>query len=103
MPRYLAMPLSAALLITGCSQFDEPRGLAVVREEVFVHIKLVDELHAPRGKRYGQAECVSNICTIYLLRQHYPFCLAHEVRHLFEGRYHGDRASLEDCQLATPL
>lgn len=37
----------------------------------------------------------SNTC-IVMLRE-YPICLLHELRHCFEGEWHPDRPSDEDC------
>lgn len=98
----LHLLLVAGLLVAGCARDDAPDEMPLVRDEVFVHIQLVQELPSKSGKRYGQATCANQVCKISLLKRNYPFCLAHELRHLFEGSYHGDRPSLEDCAVAVP-
>lgn len=80
------------VLAAGCaSLFDGPRP---TRDEVFVRIRLVDDL--PYGK-FGMASCFQGICQVQLRRETYPYCLLHELRHPFEGNFHEGRDSVEDC------
>lgn len=82
------------LLAAGCSGFfngPQPR-----RDEVFVHIRLVDDL--PHGQ-FGLASCHDAFCSIQLRRETYPYCLLHELRHPFEGNFHEGHHSTEDCHI----
>ncbi|MES2917031.1 MAG: hypothetical protein V4729_00275 [Pseudomonadota bacterium] len=82
------------LLAAGCAGlFDGPRPS---RDEVFVHIRLVDDL--PHGQ-FGLASCHEGVCSIRLRRETYPYCLLHELRHPFEGNFHEGRHSTEDCHV----
>lgn len=89
--RYLGIAL--ALLLSGCGFFDattKPK-----RDEVFVAIKLVDDLPM---RQYGEARCsVDGVCILEIKRDTYPMCITHEVRHAFEGNFHGNQPSDEDC------
>lgn len=76
-----------ALLLAGCAA-PEP-----VRDSAFIHFKLVDAvtITSMEGKA-GVAICTSaGICEIQIRRDRYPECVEHEVRHAFEGPWHGSR------------
>ena len=89
--RYLGIALS--LLLAGCDYFDAPA--KPKRDEVFVAIKLVDDLPM---RQYGEAQCTGvGVCTIKLKRDTYPMCITHEIRHAFEGNFHAGRESTDDC------
>jgi len=48
-------------------------------------------------KAYGLSRCANNVCVIEILRDRYPYCLHHEIRHVFEGDWHAGRESIEGC------
>ena len=87
----------ALLLLSGCAIFDGPVPL---RDSAAFSVTIVDELP---GKTYpgqaGVAACnpAGDNCALFILRSHYPICLTHEIRHAFEGPFHGSRPSDESC------
>ena len=81
----------ALLLLSGCAIFDGPVPL---HQERKIHVVLVDDLPGGIG---GRANWFSDTCTVWLRRSTYPRCLQHEIRHCFEGPFHGNNASSEDC------
>lgn len=89
--RILALCLT--LLLSGCDFFEstaKPK-----RDAVFVQIELVDDLPM---RQYGSAQCSGDgVCILKIKRDTYPMCIAHEVRHAFEGDFHGNKPSDEDC------
>lgn len=81
------------LLLAGCDYFDA--SAKPQRDTVFVQIQLVDDLPM---RQYGEARCSGEgVCILKIKRATYPMCIAHEVRHAFEGAFHDDRESTEDC------
>ena len=80
------------LLLLGCSAFDSP-DYRVVR-----HISTIetheDPLLGPYS-RAGYARVVGDKC--YITLREYPICLKHEVRHCYEGAWHGNEISSDDC------
>ena len=88
--------LAIALLLSGCATDDAPR--ATVRDDVLIHVRLVDHIdYKPGTEAFGLARCANDVCVLEILRDRYPFCLQHEIRHAFEGDWHAHRESLEDC------
>lgn len=89
-------PRIALLVATlaGCSTFDPPAPVPI-RHAAFVHVDLVDSFADPSQR--GQAVCTGSVCQVQILRKHYPFCLQHEMRHVFEGAWHGDLKTTADC------
>lgn len=87
----LALTALALIALSGCASLPTP-----VQSEVLTRITLVDDL--PPGV-YGVATWVGSFCSIRLRRDTYPTCLQHEQRHCFEGAFHGNRLSSEDCYL----
>lgn len=90
------LTLVAALLISGCVTDDAPP--AVLRDDVLLYVHLVDHIdYRSDTKAYGLTRCANNVCTLEILRDSYPYCLQHELRHAFEGNWHANRETLEDC------
>jgi hypothetical protein len=44
----------------------------------------------------GRATWVNGMC--YIALREYPTCLAHEVRHCLEGKWHGNEPNHDDCR-----
>lgn len=81
-----------ALCLTGCAVVQP----TPVRDRVIVEIELTEAL--PPGI-IGRAWCIpdGSWCHMKLRRSAYPRCATHEIRHLFEGAWHGDTPSTVDC------
>ena len=88
--------LAFALLLPGCaSQFTAPEP---IRDDVLIHVHLVDHIdYQPGAEAFGLARCANGVCVLQVLRERYPFCLLHELRHAFEGNWHPGRETLDDC------
>lgn len=87
----LAVTALVLIALSGCSIFDGPRPL---HSNVTVDITLADHVS---GGYAGRAFWFDNQCQVLLLRDSYPRCLQHEIRHCFEGAFHGAQPSDEDC------
>jgi len=68
------------LLLTGCAAF-EPEPYDIKHPVSTISIT-VD----PMLKTQGLATVTGDKCTVVL--REYPVCLAHEIRHCFEGAWH---------------
>jgi hypothetical protein len=68
------------------------------RDEVFVHIRLVDAIDE-RPDALGLANCSNGVCYIQILRDRYPDCITHEVRHGFEASWHEHRETTDYCMV----
>lgn len=93
--RALALLLLASL--TGCASL-HPAPVPY-RDAVSLRVELVADHELPPNV-YGRADCVpgTDYCLIRLRKSAYPYCIRHEIlRHPFEGAFHGDRRSTEDC------
>jgi hypothetical protein len=79
------------LMLTGCASFDPAPTPKLIRSKAFVHLELVDVVTMPgHEKAAGVTLCTTTgICHIQIRRDHYPRCLEHESRHVFEGPWHG--------------
>lgn len=75
--------------ITGCDDFDGPPPQRL-RDTSVITIS-VD----PGARHPGWADWKGGACHITL--REYPLCLAHEVRHCFEGDWHPGYRTGEDC------
>lgn len=63
-----------------------------------IHVRLVDEIaYRPGHTAYGKTQCANGVCVIEILRDRYPYCLSHEIRHAFEDDWHHGRETTEDC------
>ena len=91
-------PVLAVLLLTGCAMFDGPVPL---RDSATFTVMLVDRLPGAYPGQVGRAVCNASgdNCALMLLRDQYPLCLTHEIRHAFEGPFHGSARSGEDCHV----
>jgi len=77
-----------AMTLTGCALFEaEPYDLK--RNVSTIHLK-IDPMLAQRFDNekgaMGKASVMGDTC--YITLRSYPICLAHEVRHCFEGSWH---------------
>ena len=69
-----------------------------VRDDVLIHVHLVDHIdYQPGAEAFGLSRCANGVCVLQVLRERYPFCLLHELRHAFEGDWHPGRETLDDC------
>ena len=77
------------LLLTGCAAFD-PEPYTLARHISTITIKVDPMLgmmpDAEGNQLNGTAVVTGDKCTIVL--REYPVCLAHEIRHCFEGSWH---------------
>lgn len=95
------------LLLTACSI--GPTKYDRIQDSATVTVHIVDELpvnktpnvlaetHCMYGKDSSGKVVVAEDCKIYIKKELYPRCLAHELRHVFEGDWHQGRHSTEDC------
>lgn len=75
-----------------------PRPPEPVRDDVLSHVHLVDHIdYQPGAEAFGLSRCANGVCVLHVLRERYPFCLLHELRHAFEGDWHPGRETLDDC------
>ncbi|WBL59228.1 hypothetical protein LQF05_15045 [Stutzerimonas stutzeri] len=87
--------LGTAVAMGGCAA--EPVRKPT-RDEALIHVRLVDRIdYKPGADAYGLSRCANGVCVIELLREHYPYCLGHELRHVFEGDWHAGHETLEGC------
>lgn len=88
--------LAFVLLLPGCaSQLAPPEP---TRDDVLIHVHLVDHIdYQPGAEAFGLSRCANGVCVLHVLRERYPFCLLHELRHAFEGDWHPGRETLDDC------
>lgn len=94
--RWCWQVLAVALLLSGCATDDAPRVIA--RNDVLLHVRLVDHIdYKPGTEAYGLTRCANDVCILQILRDRYPYCLQHEIRHAIEGNWHAHRETLEDC------
>lgn len=93
--RALILTLLLISLI-GCASIQKP---VPYRDAVTIRVELVSDAELPLNV-YGRADCVpdTDYCLVRLKKSAYPYCIRHEIlRHPFEGKFHGDRISDEDC------
>ncbi|WP_312168694.1 hypothetical protein [Stutzerimonas kunmingensis] len=80
----------------GCA-IDEP-ARTPTRDEALIHVRLVDHIdYKPGTEAFGLSRCANGVCVVEILREHYPYCLGHELRHVFEGDWHAGHETLEGC------
>lgn len=80
----------------GCAS--EQTASLPTRDEALIHVRLVDRIdYKPSMEAYGLSRCANGVCVIEVLRDRYPYCLEHELRHVFEGSWHSGRETLEGC------
>ncbi|MNZ43824.1 hypothetical protein D3C78_614360 [compost metagenome] len=81
--------LAAAAGLTGCDDFNGPPP-KLQRAVSTITVRVDPDLRSP-----GWADWKGDACRIIL--REYPLCLAHEVRHCFEGDWHAGHRTGEDC------
>ena len=90
--RCAAILLLAVMLVmlTGCDAQPQPK-----IKEALVVIKIVDSpgLDWPAGTAAITRGSGTGLSTIEILRDYYPECVTHEVRHVFEGAWHDQRTT----------
>ena len=88
--------LAFVLLLPGCASHLAPP--EPTRDDVLIHVHLVDHIdYQPGAEAFGLSRCANGVCVLQVLRDRYPFCLLHELRHAFEGDWHPGRETLDDC------
>jgi hypothetical protein len=88
--------LASVLALSACAAGEAAR--VPVRDDVLLHVRLVEHIdYRPGSTAFGLTRCANNVCVVELLRNRYPYCLQHEIRHVFEGDWHAHRESIEDC------
>lgn len=88
--------LAFVLLLPGCASHLAPP--EPVRDDVLSHVHLVDHIdYQPGAEAFGLSRCANGVCVLHVLRERYPFCLLHALRHAFEGDWHPGRETLDDC------
>ncbi|WP_162934928.1 hypothetical protein [Pseudomonas cavernae] len=93
---FCCMQLVLFALLSGCAMDDAH--LVLIRDDVLIHVRLVEHIdYKPGAEAYGLTRCANGVCVLEILRDRYPFCLQHELRHAFEGDWHGQQETLEDC------
>lgn len=80
----------AALLLAGCDDQPKPK-----IKEALVVIKIVDTPAPdwPAGTAAITRGSGTGLSTVEILRDYYPECVTHEVRHVFEGAWHDQRTT----------
>lgn len=87
-----------AILAIGCAK--HPLEAPPLNKEVFIYLKIVDEIPFAKDLA-GYTYCNGiNICTIWIREDHYPLCIEHEVGHATHGDWHGDTPTT--CGYANP-
>ena len=88
--------LAFVLLLPGCASHLAPP--EPTRDDVLIHVHLVDHIdYQPGAEAFGLSRCANGVCVLHVLRERYPFCLLHALRHAFEGDWHPGRETLDDC------
>ncbi|MFV3388414.1 hypothetical protein ACNFCJ_23910 [Pseudomonas sp. NY15364] len=94
-PALLSLTLAAVcalVLVTlaGCDAQPQP----AIKEALIV-VKIVDTpgLDWPAGSVAITRGSGTGLSTIEILRDRYPECVTHEVRHVFEGKWHDQRTT----------
>ena len=88
--------LALVLFLPGCASHLAPA--EPMRDDVLIHVHLVDHIdYQPGAEAFGLSRCANGVCVLQVLRERYPFCLLHEIRHAFEGDWHRGRETLDDC------
>lgn len=95
------LAVCVGLILSGCARYAP---LIPIDETTHnIQVELKDEIVFNGEKVLGLHQTVYRgdplkvVHLIYLLRNLYPLCLQHEIRHVLEGRFHDDVPSEEDC------
>lgn len=84
-----------ALLLTGCNFFDNPKA-APITDNMLVSVLIVDDAELAANV-FADAYYSDGFCIVRIKKSVYPNCIKHEIRHCFEGKWHGDKMNSEDC------
>lgn len=90
----LIIILIAVFYLSSCASFKEHHARYNFPDKKEMKIT-IHKLEGGDFTLLAYAEIYENECKIYL--RHYPKCLAHEVRHCFEGNWHEGRKTDEEC------
>jgi hypothetical protein len=82
-----------ALTLQGCAVFEPVRGVPL-HSEITARVVLTEQL-PPNVNGYATIE--NGLCTVFLRRSHYPYCITHEIRHCFENHWHDEKPNSVDC------
>ena len=82
------------VFLSGCSTFIEHNKVVQFPDRTISHIE-IKKLKGGNPKTLAYADITGDTCVIYLRK--YPQCLAHEIRHCYEGNWHEGRDSSEYC------
>lgn len=78
------------VMLTGCD--DQPKP-AITEALVVVKIVETPGHDWPAGSAAITRGSGTGLSTIEILRDYYPECLTHEIRHVFEGAWHDQRTT----------
>ncbi|MFV3385378.1 hypothetical protein ACNFCJ_07985 [Pseudomonas sp. NY15364] len=94
-PALLSLTLAAVcalalVMLTGCDDQPKPK-----ISEALIVVKIVDAPAPdwPSGSAAITRGSGTGLSTIEILRGYYPECVTHEVRHVFEGKWHDQRTT----------
>ena len=90
--KYLLIPF--LLLLSACTSMQQRKPITPFPTQRVSTIEIRKLVGGDFSYR-AYAEIQGDKCTIYLRK--YPECLAHEVRHCYEGNWHEGRKSTEYC------
>jgi hypothetical protein len=82
------------VLFQGCTTFTT-HNTRIEFPETKDMIISIHKMPLSNPDKLGYVEIIGNTCKVYLKK--YPQCLAHEIRHCFEGDWHQNKKSDEDC------
>lgn len=86
-----------AMSCVGCAQTRTQPKFAIMQHTV--QLRIIENKNLPdlaNGlPQHARATVGDGFCIIELRK--YPKCLAHEVRHCFEGDWHKGRQTTQDC------
>lgn len=86
--------LLTVMLLIGCSTFVEHNTTIPIPTSKPMQIE-IHQLKGGNPNVLGTADITGDRCVIHLRK--YPHCLAHEVRHCFEGNWHKGEDSDDWC------
>lgn len=92
------LALFAILFLQGCVVTPQPTFKNVIQSRVLVTIEQTNKFKTtPKAGEviFAESDIDDGTCHIRLAK--YPKCLLHEIRHCFEGDYHPNEASDDDC------
>ena len=91
---YEIIMIAVGLTLVSCAAIKEYNRKIPMPENGAMKIE-VRQLHNQPLDVVGMQTFEGDTCVIYL--RTYPRCLAHEIRHCYEGNWHGDKPSNIDC------